>query len=412
MRDLAKKGDVFFMKSNKPKLWTKDFITISSANFFIFLTFYLLMVTLTVYTMSQFHTSASLAGLASSIFVLGAVVIRPIAGKTINSIGQKKMLLISLILFLIASILYFQVNSLPMLFVNRIIHGIAFGLASTATGTISAEIIPDERRGEGTGYFAMSMNLAMAIGPFIGLFITQHFNSSYIFVVATSFSIIALLASMLVHVPKREGKQPQPEAKTRMRLSDFFEKTALPISVLVGVAGFSYSSILSFLTSYSQEINLVSAASFFFVMYAVFLLASRPFTGRWFDQYGENKVIYPSIFLFAVGLFLVSQAYTGIILLIAGALFGVGFGTFQSSSQAVVIKKAEHHRIGLATSTYFTFYDFGIGVGPFILGFFIPMLGFRGLYIVMTILALACMLIYYLVHGKTVSNRKMEKELL
>ena len=141
------------MKSNKPKLWTKDFITISSANFFIFLTFYLLMVTLTVYTMDQFHTSQSLAGLASSIFVLGAVLIRPLAGKTINSIGQKKMLLISFILFLIASILYFQVNSLPMLFLNRLIHGVAFGVASTATGTISAGIIPNERRGEGTGLF-------------------------------------------------------------------------------------------------------------------------------------------------------------------------------------------------------------------------------------------------------------------
>ena len=58
-----------------------------------------------------------------------------------------------------------------------------------------------------------------------------------------------------------------------MKLSDFFEKTAIPVSLLVGVAGFAYSSILSFLTSYSQEINLVSAASFFFVMYAVFLIS-------------------------------------------------------------------------------------------------------------------------------------------
>ena len=194
------------MKSNKPKLWTKDFITISSANFFIFLTFYLLMVTLTVYTMDQFHTSQSIAGLASSIFVLGAVVDSSVAGKTINSIGQKKMLLISLLLFLIASILYFQVNSLPMLFVNRIIHGVAFGVASTATGTISAEIIPDERRGEGTGYFAMSMNLAMAIGPFLGLFITQHFQFfAYFCCGHCLFAIVALLASMLVHVPKKEG---------------------------------------------------------------------------------------------------------------------------------------------------------------------------------------------------------------
>lgn len=396
------------MKSNNPKLWTKDFITIASANFFIFLTFYLLMVTLTLYTINHFHTSQSLAGLTSSVFVLGAVLVRPIAGKTINRIGQKKMLLLSLLLFLIASILYFQVNSLPLLFINRLIHGIAFGLASTATGTIAAEIIPNERRGEGTGYFAMSMNLAMAIGPFLGLLVTQHFDFSFVFAMATAFSIAALVATVFVHVPKH--KQELVQAKTGLKWSEFFEKSALPISLLVGLAGFLYSSVLSFLTSYSQEIDLVSAASFFFVMYAVFLLATRPFTGRWFDQYGANIVIYPSIFLFACGLLLVSQAHVGIMLLMAGALFGVGFGTFQSSTQAIVVNKAAHHRMGLATSTYFSFLDLGVGVGPFVLGFMIPVLGFRGLYVVMAILAFACMLFYHFVHGRHASKRKVKNQ--
>ena len=63
-------------------------------------------------------------------------------------------------------------------------------------------IIPNERRGEGTGYFAMSMNLAMAIGPFIGLLITQHFSFDYIFVTATIFSIAALVATLFIRVPK------------------------------------------------------------------------------------------------------------------------------------------------------------------------------------------------------------------
>ena len=258
------------------------------------------MVTLTVYTMDQFHTSQSLAGLASSIFVLGAVLIRPIAGKTIDSIGMKRMLLISLILFLIASVLYFQVNSLAMLFVNRLIHGIAFGLASTATGSISAAIIPNERRGEGTGYFAMSMNLAMAIGPFIGLLITQHFSFDYIFVTATIFSIAALVATVFIRVPKNELNTTTQRTKTGMKLSDFFEKKALPAAILIGIIGFAYSSVLSFLTSYAQEINLVSAASFFFVTYAIFLLVSRPFTGRWFDKYGDNMIIYPSLYCLLV----------------------------------------------------------------------------------------------------------------
>ncbi len=394
------------MKSNKPKLWTKDFITISSANLFIFLTFYLLMVTLTVYTVDQFHTSQSLAGLASSIFVLGAVLIRPIAGKTIDSLGRKKMLLISLILFLIASVLYFQVNSLPMLFVNRLIHGLAFGVASTATGSISAAIIPNERRGEGTGYFAMSMNIAMAIGPFIGLFITQHYSFDLIFVTATIFSIAALVATLFVRVPKGELKPQQIEAKTSMKLSDFFEKKALPAAMLIGIIGFTYSSVLSFLTSYAQEINLVSAASYFFLTYAIFLIASRPFTGRWFDKYGDNMIIYPSLLLFAGGMLLLSQAYFGIILLIAGGLIGIGFGTFQSSTQAIAVKQSPHHRMSLATSTYFTFLDLGIGIGPFVLGFTIPLLGYRGLYVAMTILTIICMGVYYFIHGKHASEKQ------
>lgn len=370
---------------------------VSLTNFFVFLTFYVLMVTLTVYTMEEFHTSASIAGLASSIFVLGAVLIRPIAGKTMNKIGQKKMLVAALILFFAASVLYFQVDSLTLLFINRLIHGLAFGVATTATGTIAAEIIPNERRGEGTGYYSMSTNMAMAIGPFIGLFITQHFNYAFIFVAATIFATAGLVATLFLKVPKSEY---QPEPVKGFRFSDYFEKSALSISLLVGLSGFVYSSILSFLTGFAQEINLVSAASFFFVMFAVFLLASRPFTGRWFDQFGENAVIYPSILLFASGMLLLSQAQMGIMLLAAGAIIGIGYGTFQSSTQAIVVKRAPHHRIGLATSTYFSFYDFGIGLGPFILGLALPWIGYRGMYVTMAILAFLFLVIYYIVHGK------------
>ena len=194
-----------------------------------------------------------------------------------------------------------------------------------------------------------------------------------------------------------------------MKLSDFFEKKALPMSILIGITGFTYSSVLSFLTSYSQEIHLVSAASFFFVTYAIFLLASRPFTGRWFDKYGDNMIIYPSLLLFAGGMLLLSQAHFGIILLIAGALIGIGFGTFQSSTQAIAVKQSPHHRMALATSTYFTFVDLGVGIGPFVLGFAIPFLGYRGLYVAMTMLIIICMVIYYFVHGKNASKQKKNR---
>ncbi|MGJ3193645.1 MFS transporter [Peribacillus frigoritolerans] len=395
--------------NHKPKLWTKDFLIVSSANFFLFLTFYVLMVTLTIYTMDNFHASQAQAGLASSIFVLGAVLVRPIAGKKIDKIGRRKMLLGSLVLFLIASIGYFLVNSLSLLLIDRLIHGFAFGLATTATGTIAADIIPNERRGEGTGYFAMSTNLAMAFGPFIGLLITQHFSYSIIFYAASLFAAFSLVASLFMNVP--EGDKGGASPQKGFKISDYFEKRALPISIFIGFAGFTYSSILSYLTSFAKEMDLMDAASFFFVVFAVFLLASRPFTGRMFDMKGENAVIYPSLLLFAVGMVILSQSHHGITLLIAGALIGVGYGTFQSSCQAISIKEAPPNRMGLATSTFFTMYDFGIGVGPFLLGFLIPFTGFKGLFIGMSVFAFVLIGIYYLAHGKKASARvKMQHE--
>ena len=396
--------------NQKPRLWTKDFIMVSISNFLLFISFYILMVTLAVYSIDKFHASQSEAGLASSIFVLGAVIVRPIAGKMIDKVGKKKLLMMGLILFLIMMLLYFPVNSLPLLLLIRFLHGFAFGIGSTATGTIAADIIPASRRGEGLGYFATSVNLAMAVGPFLGLLISQNFDQVMTFVVTTVFSVAAIVATIFLRTPNVQVVTKNIQTNSRVHIRDFFEKSTIPIGILVAIFGFVYSSILTFISTYAAEIDLVDAASFFFVMYAVFLLLSRPFTGKLFDLKGENSIIYPSIFLFGVGVIILSQAQHGISLLIAGAIIGIGFGTFQSSAQTVAVNLAPSNRIGLATSTYYVFYDFGIGIGPFILGFILPFTGFRGLYVGMAAIVFLGILIYYFVNGRKATIIQKEKE--
>jgi MFS family permease len=151
---------------NKPKLWTKDFLIDTLTNFLVYLTYYLLMVIMTVFAMDNFQATLSEGGLASGIFIIGALFARLFAGKSIERVGRKKMLYIGLIFFFITTLLYFKVNSLLFLFVIRFLHGAGFGIASTATGTIVSSIIPAVRRGEGVGYYALSVSLAAAIGPF------------------------------------------------------------------------------------------------------------------------------------------------------------------------------------------------------------------------------------------------------
>ncbi len=394
------------MNKAVPQLWTKDFIIISAANFFLAITFLLLMTNLAVYAIEEFNASQSKAGLASSIFIIGTVVFRLFTGKYIERIGRKKVLFGGLFLFLLATLLYFVIEDLNLLLLVRFMHGAAFGVTATALATAIMDIIPRERLGEGTSYFSMSATMGMAIGPFLGVFISQHAGFTMMFVVCTLFTVISILISFFLYIPETKLNKKQLEAMKGFRLKDFFEVKAVPISIIMGIMGFSFSGILAFLTTYTKEIELIHAASFFFIVYAVFILISRPFTGRLLDQKGANLIIYPSLIIFTLGLGLLSQVHHSFTLLLAAALIGLGYGTIVSCTQAIAVKESPKHRIGLATSTFFICLDGGIGIGPFLLGYIIPILGFRGMYVALGVVVFACIFIYHLLHGKKELSRK------
>lgn len=174
----------------------------------------------------------------------------------------------------------------------------------------------------------------------------------------------------------------------------------MPIAIITLVISFCYSSVLSFIKFYANEINLVSAASFFFLVYSIAVLFSRPFTGRLMDTKGANYIMYPGFVILAGGMVLLSSVNTGIMLLVAGALIGLGFGNMQSSTQAIAVKLTLPQRMGLATSTFFIALDAGLGFGPYLLGFIIPVTGYRSLYVILGIVVFLSTVLYYFLHGK------------
>ena len=132
----------------------------------------------------------------------------------------------------------------------------------------------------------------------------------------------------------------------------------------------------------------------------VTVLLSRPITGPLMDKKGANVVIYPAMILFALGIIVISQAYVGIVLLIAAALLGLGYGTIQSIIQALAIKMTPRENMGLANSTYFIALGLGLGLGPLLLGYLIPISGYRGMYLLLVIVILAGMVPYHFMHGR------------
>ncbi|WP_227937700.1 MFS transporter [Alkalihalobacillus deserti] len=327
-------------------------------------------------------------------------LLRLFTGKYLNIIGGKKLLYIGLVLSFFVSLLFFPIENLNFLIFVRFVHGVVMGIALSVMQISVMNMIPVKRQGEGISYYSLSLILATAIGPFIGVFIMQLGNMSMIFIVCTLLSIICILLSLFVSIPKVEMTSEQRQEMREFKLKNFIEKRVLPITSMVGILSICYSGILSFLASYSMEIHLLSAASYFFIVYSVCILISRPFTGRILDSKGANIVMFPAFILFSAGLIILSQADHGITLLIAGALAGLGFGNLQSATQAIALKRAPSHRVGLATSTFWICYDLGIGIGPFLLGSLVPFLGYRNLYLTLALVVMACTCLYYFLHVK------------
>ncbi|MCT4428315.1 MFS transporter [Lactococcus lactis subsp. lactis] len=386
----------------KEKLWTITFVVNMLLNFIFYLVFYLPTVVIGTMAMERYHASASIAGILSGIFIVGGFIARLWAGNNMKRLGAKKLLYIGTLIYFLLTFAYFFVHSVVLLLILRLVHGLGFGIAATASGTLAGAIVPSSRRGEGIGYYALSVTLSSAVGPFLSMFLYRTSGFYSLIWLSALLLFIALVGIFFIHVEKTTDSSNSVDNKVHKKFawSNYFEKEALPISLIAFLIGISYSSILSFMDAYARNIHLSEAASFFFLVYAITVLLSRPITGRVFDGFGDNFVMYPTYLFFALGLLLIGFAHSGWMLLLAAIFIGLGYGSFSPFGQAIAIRNSEAHRLGITTSTFFGFMDMGVGFGPFILGMFMPLLGYRNLYFASAILALLIAVIYHFVHGR------------
>lgn len=382
------------------QLWGKNFLIVSGINFLIMFIYYMLLVTIGSYVVTEFLASKSLSGLVAGIMVIGCLFGRFVTGYFIEIMGCRKVLYIGTILFVITMSLYLIAFNLPLLIIIRFISGIAVGIIGTVTGTVIVYIVPIHRRGEGISYFSLSTILAAAFGPFVGILLIQYVPFTTLFYFGIVVGLICFAIGLLLNIHNLNIGNSQPVNKNWFKLSNYIEPKALNIAIVVMIAGMGYAAIQAYISAYAKEINLITAASFFFAVYSIAILISRPFTGRIIDIKGENIIVYPALLILAFGFILLSQAHSALILLLSGILIGLGFGNFQSTAQTIAVKVSPFHKMGQATSTFFILFDLGIGLGPYLLGLLEPHIGFRGIYFLASIISLFCIVAYYFLHGR------------
>ncbi len=347
--------------------------------------FYLLMPVLPFYLTEIFQTGHTVVGVVLSCYTVAALTIRPFSGYLIDTFARKPLYLLAFFVFTAIFAGYLLAGTLLIFTLFRVVHGFSFGMVTVAGNTIVIDIMPSSRRGEGLGYYGLSNNIAMAVGPMAGLFLHDFYSFDTIFLTALASCSAGFLLAILVRTPVKAPVKREPVSLDRFILL----KGLLPGFVLL-LLSVPYGMTSTYIAMYAKSIGITGSTGLFFTLMAIGMAISRLFSGRQVDKGRITQVITLGITIVCLCFFLLAACAwlmawdpaVGTSLFFGLSLFlGIGFGTMFPAFNTMFVNLAPNNQRGTATSTYLTSWDVGIGLGLTLGGYIAERSGFQNAFL-------------------------------
>lgn len=352
----------------KEKLVTPSYCFILAANFLLYFGFWLLIPVLPFYLSEVFGAGHSTIGIILSCYTVAALCIRPFSGYFLDSFARKPLYLMAYFIFMTMFAGYIIAGSLTLFILFRIIQGVSFGMVTVGGNTVVIDIMPSSRRGEGLGYYGLSNNIAMAVGPMSGLFLHDAgVGFTTIFCCSLGSCIAGLICACLVKTPYKPPVKREP-----ISLDRFILIKGIPAGISLLLLSIPYGMTTNYVAMYAKEIGINATTGFFFTFMAIGMAISRIFSGKIVDRGKITQVISAGMYLVVFSFFLLASCVyliqwnhllCTLVFFAIALLLGVGFGIMFPAYNTLFVNLAPNNQRGTATSTYLTSWDVGIGIG-------------------------------------------------
>ncbi len=352
----------------KDKLITPSYCLILGANFLLYFGFWLLLPVLPFYLSEIFKASNSTIGVVLSCYTVAALCIRPFSGYLLDTFARKPLYLFAYFIFTLVFAGYLIAGSLTLFIIFRIVHGVSFGMVTVGGNTVVIDIMPSSRRGEGLGYYGLSNNIAMSVGPMFGLFLHEAgIPFVTIFCYSLGSCLLGLIFASFVKTPYKAPVKREP-----ISLDRFVLLKGIPAGVSLLLLSIPYGMTTNYVAMYARQIGIHAQTGFFFTFMAVGMAISRIFSGKLVDRGKITQVIAVGLYIVVFSFFLLSscayliqcnETVCTIIFFGIALLLGIGFGIMFPAFNTLFVNLAPNNQRGTATSTYLTSWDIGIGLG-------------------------------------------------
>jgi MFS family permease len=370
------------------KIISREFILCFFSQFAFTSVFHILVPTIPIYLSRSGSTEVEI-GILIGVLGISSLVLRPVVGKRLSKIAEKKFMLAGAILFAVTSIAYiFAPPFWPFLFV-RILQGIGSAFFFTASIALITNITPGAYRGQSLGYFFLSFNISMALAPIIGMFLINQFSFDILFSVCTALSLTSVwIASRL------SQKELNPVDDFPTEASSSFGFKILPPILLYFMVHMIWGALMAFFPLHAIN-HGVSNPGLFFTAYASVMISGRAFGGKIFDVQRREKVILPCIAVFILAMTLLAFSETLEMFILVAVIAASGHAFLVPSLFAYVLDLVGSSR-GPAIGWLTAMGDLGIGLGPMIMGVILRLTNFPTMFLCLALAALIGFAYFYL----------------
>lgn len=317
-------------------------------------------------------------GIIMGVASVSGMLIRPWTGNALERIGRRKCLLIGGAIFFVTHLLYLSIDHMgPLIYIVRLLHGLSMGILFATFFTFAADIAPETRRTEGIALFGIGGHLSGAFGVPLGEFIIQHGGYAGLFQACAGFTLLFIILCYFLKEPANDHEKPVFHW-LRFLQSAFHSPNRVPLAV-TGLFALGLVSYMVFLKPYAHE-NGFSVTPFF-MAYSLSAVLIRLAGGKWPDRFGLKTVLYPSIFLLALGITLLAFWASPLGLLISGIFCGVGHGFIFPILSVLLINRAPGNERGARMALFTLFFDIGLFIGSPLWGFIADGFGYQAMFL-------------------------------
>lgn len=343
-----------------------------AASFGGFMGFHVLLPVVPAYATQTAGSGSVEAGITTTALLLTTVLTQVQVPRILDWMGYRGSFVVGLALMGLPAFFYSFAGNLAGILAVTLLRGVGFGIVTVVAGALIAELVVNERRGEGIGLFGLAGGLPTVFGLPLGPWLADHAGYPAVFSLGAAFPLLGIVAALGLRVPSPERGE---------RRDGFFSALKRPellrLCLLFCVPTAVFGAIVTFLPLAANDSGLGSAAAALLVA-GVASTVSRWQGGKLGDRYGARALLGPALVLAALGVVFLGFADGAVLLLCGAALFGLGFGAVQNATMVLMVERVYREEYGLASTLWNVAFDAGTGIGGLVFGIAIEVVGFAG----------------------------------